>query len=500
MLINNGLIEWNLFSGVLLRLPILDLFLVSVMSNQRRLFNFWTMSSFGFLSLITGEVIAANALNENPPLHKVDPTLSSAVISNGLIKLGINDEGHLNIWDDEGGPPVGLSLIFPPPGGVNEALAVGCWCEGWGIAGNDNDAMAGTASVNNSPGIWHIWNPNLIKVSPVATSTVDVGPNLGELNLHVEHDFHPSTSPNLYEITVKVTNISLDPITELKYRRVMDWDVPPNVFNECVTNQGTVPGYIEFTNNGFDSVNPLDSPNINPPYWIDGDIVDYGPYDQGALFQVTLIKPSDTPLMPGEVKEFNIYYGAAFNQADAEAALDTVGAEAYSFGKPNNGSGGCTDNPNVFIFGFKKHSSAATCLGLACTIQGTDGDDSLLVGTDGDDVICGGKGNDVIIGAQGDDVICGGPGNDTLIGNEGYDIIEGEDGDDFLEGDKDVDVLQGGNGNDIIQGDLGNDFLFGGSGQDSLDGAGGANLLNGGTDTDLCDPTVKPNILIQCNP
>jgi Ca2+-binding RTX toxin-like protein len=139
------------------------------------------------------------------------------------------------------------------------------------------------------------------------------------------------------------------------------------------------------------------------------------------------------------------------------------------------------------------------CLGLACTIQGNSSD-NFLIGTDGDDVICGGKGNDVILGAQGDDVICGGPGNDTLIGNEGYDIIEGEDGDDFLEGDNDVDVLQGGNGNDIIEGDQGNDFLFGGSGQDSLAGAGGKNLLNGGTDTDLCEPTTKPNILIQCNP
>jgi hypothetical protein len=142
---------------------------------------------------------------------------------------------------------------------------------------------------------------------------------------------------------------------------------------------------------------------------------------------------------------------------------------------------------------------ASICLGLLCTLEGTDEDD-YLVGTNGDDVICGGEGNDTIIAAKGDDVICGGPGNDILIGNEGYDIIEGEDGDDFLEGDKDVDVLQGGEGNDVIQGDLGNDFLFGGMGQDSLDGGGGANLLNGGTDTDLCEPIAKPNILIQCNP
>lgn len=162
---------------------------------------------------------------------------------------------------------------------------------------------------------------------------------------------------------------------------------------------------------------------------------------------------------------------------------------------------GSASNRNLAtnVFKFLDECTSQYCLSLKCTLKGTDGDD-FLVGTNGDDVICGGKGNDLILGAKGDDVICGGPDNDTLIGNEGYDIIEGEDGDDFLEGDKDIDVLQGGNGNDVIQGDLGNDFLFGGSGQDSLDGAGGANLLNGGTDTDLCEPTAKPNILIQCNP
>jgi len=460
------------------------------MSNQRRLFNFWAISGFGFLSLMTGEVIAANVLNESPPLHKIGPT-SSAVISNGLIKLGIHDEGHLNVWDDKEGL-VGLSLIFPPPGGVSEALAVGCWCEGWGISGNNDPTMTGTASVDNYPGISNIIPEHpLNKSGPSAISTVDVGSSL-----RVEHDFHPSTSPNLYEITVTVTNTSLEPITDLKYRRVMDWDIPPDVFNECVTNQGTVLGYIEFTDNGFDSVNPLDPPD---PSWTFGDIIDYGPFDHGALFQVSFLKPGEK-LMPGENRVFNIYYGAAFNQAEAEAALTEVDAEAYSLGKPSDSyyGGSCTDNPNVFIFGFKDKSSA-TCLGLTCTLEGTDEND-FLVGTNGDDVICGGEGNDTIIGAQGDDVICGGPGNDILIGNEGYDIIEGEDGDDFLEGDREVDVLQGGNGNDVIQGDLGNDFLFGGSGQDSLDGAGGRNLLNGGTDTDLCEPTAKPNILIQCNP
>lgn len=150
--------------------------------------------------------------------------------------------------------------------------------------------------------------------------------------------------------------------------------------------------------------------------------------------------------------------------------------------------------PNIINYAYDAGGCRGTCLGLLCTLEGTDSDD-FLIGTNNDDVICGGEGNDTILGAKGDDVICGGPGDDFLVGNEGYDLIEGEEGDDFLEGDKHVDVLQGGKGNDTLLGDQHNDFLFGAAGQDYLDGGKGSDLLNGGTDIDTCD---SGRILIGC--
>ena len=60
-----------------------------------------------------------------------------------------------------------------------------------------------------------------------------------------------------------------------------------------------------------------------------------------------------------------------------------------------------------------------TCNGLAATIVGTDGNDS-LTGTPGPDVIVGLGGSDFgISGERGNDVICGGQGGDLLTGGPG---------------------------------------------------------------------------------
>ena len=48
------------------------------------------------------------------------------------------------------------------------------------------------------------------------------------------HAYSPSTSPNLYRVDVTIENISGGNV-QLRYRRAMDWDVPPTAFNELVT-------------------------------------------------------------------------------------------------------------------------------------------------------------------------------------------------------------------------------------------------------------------------
>jgi hypothetical protein len=116
--------------------------------------------------------------------------------------------------------------------------------------------------------------------------------------------------------------------------------------------------------------------------------------------------------------------------------------------------------PLVFAAGGGKHPAVAHAARLrACTIVGTQGDDT-LVGTPGDDVICARGGDDVVYGGGGDDVIYGGPGNDVLRGGAGNDRLYGYQG---------ADRLDGGPGNDFLQGGLGPDVLSGGPGEDLAD-------------------------------
>ncbi len=303
--------------------------------------------------------VGAQTPNDDPP-DPGGPSMSDVVLhTSGLIKLGIRDEGHLNVVGGEGIASIGsgstidagLRLVFPN-GDEAEATAPGCLCEGWGASG---DAVSGGASVDLG-GVFNLSNITFASDGTAATSTVDVG-----ATLRVTHDYHPSAdTPNLYESTVTIENISGAPLADVRYRRVMDWDIQPFTFNECVTiSSGTATDLAFVTNNGFDGTDPLSPPAVDPgpdPYFSIGDRVDDGPRDHGALFQFEF-----GALGVGESMSFNIYYGAGFTQAEAAAALAAVGAEAFSYGKPAIdfeqgppfGDGECDSDPeNVFIFAF----------------------------------------------------------------------------------------------------------------------------------------------------
>jgi Ca2+-binding RTX toxin-like protein len=141
------------------------------------------------------------------------------------------------------------------------------------------------------------------------------------------------------------------------------------------------------------------------------------------------------------------------------------------------------------------HFSVTLTLKAACTIAGTDADDSgseALIGTGGADVICGLGGSDVIDGLGGGDTIFGGPGNDVIQGGTGSDVIDGEAGNDTVSGNGDSDQIVGGPGNDglfgfteaaadisgdTIEGEGGNDTIIGSAGNDSLFGGPGFDLI-----------------------
>jgi uncharacterized repeat protein (TIGR01451 family) len=119
-----------------------------------------------------------------------------------------------------------------------------------------------------------------------------------------------------------------------------------------------------------------------------------------------------------------------------------------------------------------------SCRGIAATIVGTPGADS-LAGTGGPDVIAGLQGNDVVFGLGGRDLICGGGGNDTVRAGSAADRAFGGGGSDRMLGRGGPDLLAGNRGGDTLRGDRGADRLRGGGGFDRCFGGAGLDRLRG---------------------
>jgi hypothetical protein len=278
---------------------------------------------------------------------------AGAVIDNGTVLLGVNDEGHLNI-PDGGAPSSGtgttsVGLRFMPTGA--EATAPGCLCEGWG-AGIASLGVSGYANVDADGGAVNLAVSSFASTPSTAVSVVTIADG-GTPVLKVTHDYHPSVSTNLYEVDVTMENISGDVLgtgaTDLRYRRVMDWDIEPTAFAEFVTIGGLPAVNVLLTgDNGFSTADPLGPTFPDFGCGTTTNFTDCGPSDHGALFDFGF-----PALAAGASQTFKIYYGAAATEDDALVALALVGAEVYSFGQPAVPGGPDLGMPNTFIFAFK---------------------------------------------------------------------------------------------------------------------------------------------------
>jgi type IV pilus assembly protein PilY1 len=306
-----------------------------------------------FVKAIVATVIAVVLVG----ITSTPAAAQGAVITNGTgVYLGVNAEGHLNFTDGvtltTNGTAgwVGVAFLTDYGDGapsLRDATSPGCWCEGFGVAVTDGFAVShsGYANVSTDGGAI-----NLTVTSPIA-DTASTAVTTAEITslpgLEIVHDYHPSASPNLYEASVTITNNTGGDVTDLLYRRVMDWDVPPTEFSEFVTLQGVGLGDLDNSgSNGFQTADPLTScgdftelENTN--------FVDSGPADHGACFTFDF-----GDLANGASRTFQIYYGAAPDEAAAFAALTAVGAEGiYSFGQ-NSATDPRVGDPATFIFGF----------------------------------------------------------------------------------------------------------------------------------------------------
>jgi hypothetical protein len=292
-----------------------------------------------------------------------EPISGNVIIDNGTVQLGIHPQAHLNVSGGTlsmGNETTLVGLRYVPTNG--EATAPGCTCEGWGVAdantgvtGSANDAVGGIVNLNVLPetGITAISGKTLPESVGSAFKSVVT---TGEGQFKVTHDYKPSTSPNLYEVEVTIENIGTQAVDDLRYRRVMDWDIPPHTFQEhVVIHVGKAKDVIHATTDGFRSGDPLSSFGPGgiggPPALLvpgDPDYQSSSYYDQGALFDFGFGK-----LDVGAKRTFKTFYGAAENRDQALKALTKVGAEVYSFGIPRDEDGNPSFNgPHIFIFAF----------------------------------------------------------------------------------------------------------------------------------------------------
>lgn len=263
----------------------------------------------------------------------------------GTVALGIKDTGALNttvgsVATNASGY-TGLAYKFPD-GSFRDATAPGCLCEGWGVS--VNGTTSGYDGTDN--GFGNLTSGTFSSTATTATATASLTSLPG---LTVTHAYSPAdNAPGaLFKSVVTITNNTGVSVTDLKYVRVMDWDVPPTEFSEFVTIKGTATTTLleESGDNGFNSADPLAAYSNFDPACLDSDCVDSGPTDHGAYFRFNFGALADT-----ESYSFTIFYGAAGSESAALAAIGAESIELYSLGQQSGDPTGGT--PATFIFGF----------------------------------------------------------------------------------------------------------------------------------------------------
>lgn len=279
-------------------------------------------------------------------LSVTNTAFSAAILQHGDTALGIDDLGNLNVWGDgpDGTAGYGVWRI-----GLGDATYPGCLCEGWGVAVTTVEGRT-SGFANNAIGTGGLLLDSFTTDSVSATSSVSLtGADVG-----VSHVFGGSIADDVFQVQVTVTNNSNESMSDLVYRRVMDWDVPPTEFREYVTHQGveanleTNGGNVRFaSNNGFASANPLLAAGSRDASTINTDFVDNGAADHGSVFDFAF-----GDLSAGESRVFNIYYGSAADEAGALSAIDLLGADVYSLGQSSGAGGPDEGIPATFLFAF----------------------------------------------------------------------------------------------------------------------------------------------------
>ncbi|KRC09904.1 hypothetical protein ASE11_21260 [Hydrogenophaga sp. Root209] len=275
---------------------------------------------------------------------------NNAVPANATVALGVNDDGSLNTTTGNivsNSSATGLAYNFGSPTASDwrDSTSPGCFCEGWGVS--VNGTTSGYANVSTDGGATNLTFGAATGVSTTTVTTMASLTSLSGLTVTQAYAVSGATSA-LFQNTVTITNNTGAAVNDVKYVRVMDWDIPPTEFDEYVTIKGTATTTLleKSHNNGFNTANPLIDFGARDPATVDVDFTDNGIDDHGAYFRFNFGTLED-----GESYTFEVFYGAAGNEADALAAVAAADIELYSFGQSSRG-GEITGSPATFIFGF----------------------------------------------------------------------------------------------------------------------------------------------------
>lgn len=266
----------------------------------------------------------------------------------GTVALGVNDLGHLNTATDNvavNSSRTGLAYKFPD-GSFRDSTSPGCFCEGWGVS--VDGFASGFANVSSGTG-----GLTLGSFAATATTATSVTSLTSLAGLTITHAYSEAdNAPGaLFKSVVTISNRTGATVDNLRYVRVMDWDVPLTEFSEHVTIRGTATTTLleKSHDDGFASANPVPGDNTGIlAGTVDVDFVDSGPADHGAYFRFLFGSLAD-----GADYEFTIFYGATGSEATALAAIAAESIELFSLGQSRAPSGDpAAGTPATFIFGF----------------------------------------------------------------------------------------------------------------------------------------------------
>lgn len=238
----------------------------------------------------------------------------------------------MGVFDHGGLGSLGVGLTWP---GTGDAITPGCLCEGWGVAAN------GTGNYSYGGG-----TSGLSGATFVAGATADAGVSTvtSSHGLLITHTYSQTASGNLFKVAISISNNTGADVSDLRYARTLDWDVPPGHFTDDFTtiyggSPGGPAGNVLHT-----SFNPFAVPD---PMVLRGDFG--GPADANATDQTGDLGAyfilSFGTLADGATRDFTTYIGAGRDVASLLADFVANGVGAYSYSYDNDG-------PATFGWGF----------------------------------------------------------------------------------------------------------------------------------------------------